>query len=294
MGRTPPGILDNHLNGAMQAVLTYASWGLVVVMLVLAWRRGKKERTPFYLFACLAAGVAAYAEPLYDVAFDLWFHDVNSHGARGAMWSHFTAYDIVQPNWTHSGYMILYANAALFIGHKIAKGVWGRRELFMLFGVEFLLSCTIEMIAINGNAYEYWGPHQFRVFQYPLVIGVLEAAQVTTFTVVACLLWKRVRSWVGLLGLFALFPITFFGVNFGVGSPVIIALHLNDPGSTGFIVACATLISIAWAVALVYGVSMFLPAEPESSLPPGSVDLRARSNVQEGAWEGVAAALADE
>ena len=267
MGRTPPGILDNQLNGVMQAVLTYVSWGLVVVMLVIAWRKGKKERTPFYIFACLAACVAAFAEPLYDVAFDLWFYDVNALGQAGAMWSHFTAYDIVQPNWTHSGYMILYANAALFIGHKIAKGNWGRRELFMLFGVEFLLSCAFEMIAISGNAYEYWGPHQFRVFQYPLVIGVLEAAQVTTFTVIASLLRKRLRSWVGLLGLFALFPITFFGVNFGVGSPVIIALHLNDPGSTSLIVAIATLISMAWAVALVSGLSLFLPKDEQESLP---------------------------
>jgi hypothetical protein len=267
MGRTPPWIMDNELNEVMQAILTYVSWALVIAMLVIAWRLGKKERTPFYLFACLAAGVAAFAEPLYDVAMDLWFYDVNSHGSAGAMWSHFTAYGIVQPNWSHSGYMILYANAALFAGHKIARGIWGRRELLRIFGFEFLLSCLFEMIAINGNAYEYWGPHQFRVFQYPLVIGVLEAAQVVTFTVVACLLWNRVRSWVGLLGLFALFPITFFGVNFGVGSPVIIALHLNDPGSNGFIVACATLISIAWAVALVYGLSMFLPKEREESLP---------------------------
>jgi hypothetical protein len=275
MGLTPPSIMDNQLNEVMQAVLTWVSWGLVIVMLAIAWRQGKKERTPFYVFACLAAGVAAFAEPLYDVAFDLWFYDVGSHGNPGAMWSHFTAYGIVQPNWSHSGYVILYANAALFVGYKIAKGMWGRRELFMLFGVEVFLSCLFEMIAISGNAYEYWGPHQFRVFQYPLVIGVLEGAQVVTFTVAACLLWNRVRSWVGLLGLFALFPITFFGVNFGAGSPVIIALHLNDPTSTSFIVACATLISIAWAVAWVYGVSMFLPKEREQARESVSAPLPA-------------------
>lgn len=291
MGRTPPTVMDNQLNEVMQAVLTYASWALVVVMLVVAWRLGRKERTPFYLFACLAACVAAFAEPLYDVAMDLWFYDVSARGAPGAMWSHFTAYDIVQPNWSHSGYMILYANAALYAGYKIANGIWGRKELFVVFGVELLTSCVFEIIAINGNAYEYWGPHQFRIFQYPLVIGVLEAAQVVTFTVVACLLWNRVRSWVGLLGLFALFPITFFGVNFGVGSPVIIALHLNEPGSTSVIVALATLTSIAWAVALVYGVSLFLPKEQASERTPAQdVDLRPTEGepVQQGA-----AAVAD-
>ena len=37
MGATPPTIIDNELNEVMQAILTYASWGLVAVMLVVAW-----------------------------------------------------------------------------------------------------------------------------------------------------------------------------------------------------------------------------------------------------------------
>jgi hypothetical protein len=78
-------------------------------------------------------------------------------------------------------------------------------------------------------------------------------------------------------------------VNFGVGSPVIIALHLNEPGSTNVIVALATLISIAWAVALVYGVSLFLPKEDQASVP-GRNNVVLRQTEREGVRAGVAAA----
>lgn len=260
MGVTPPDVMKHELNETMQAVLTYVSWALVVVMLAIALWKLQKERTPFYLFAMLAAGLAAFAEPMYDVAFDLWFRDA-VNGQPGGMWSHFTAFGVPQPNWTHSGYIILYANAALYAGYKIANGMWGRRALFAIFAVEVFTSCVFEIIAINGHAYEYWGPHQFRIFEYPLVVPLLEGAQICTFTVVACLLWKRVRSWVGLLGLFVLFPVTFFGANFGLGWPMIISLHLNDPASTPNIVRIGTLISIALVFVWVYGVSMFMPKE---------------------------------
>ena len=70
----------------------------------------------------------AFAEPLYDVAFDLWFYDVDGDGKAGAMWSHFTAFDVVQPNWTHSGYIILYANMTLYAGHRIIRGHDDRRS----------------------------------------------------------------------------------------------------------------------------------------------------------------------
>ena len=37
----------------------------------------------------------------------------------------------------------------------------------------------------------YWGPHVLRVFHYPLVIGVLEAAQMICFAVAASQLRQR-------------------------------------------------------------------------------------------------------
>ena len=102
MGRMPAAVMTHPLDLTWQAIFTWVSWAIVLAMIAIAVWLGRRQRTPFYLFAVLAAGVAAFAEPLYDVAFDLWFYDAHRDGSPGAMWSHFTAFGVVQPNCTPS------------------------------------------------------------------------------------------------------------------------------------------------------------------------------------------------
>ena len=68
---------DHPLNLTMQAILTYGSWSLTLVVLAIAVRMGLKEKTPFYVYVVLAAMVGAFAEPLYDEGLMLL-----RHGAR--------------------------------------------------------------------------------------------------------------------------------------------------------------------------------------------------------------------
>jgi hypothetical protein len=245
----PP--VDHELNLTTQAILTYGSCALTAVILVIAIWMGMRELTPFYALLVLAALVGAFAEPLYDVAMMLYFYSTEG------MFTHFTAFDIPQPIWTHSGYVVLYAAPAIYITHQIARGTMTRRKLFVWAGITLLESAAFEMIGINGGLYSYWGPHVFRIFQYPLVIGALEAAQVICFAVAASQLRARCTGQWQLLGLFVLFPCTFFGANFGAGWPTIIALHLEN--SSTAVIAAGTVVSIGFAVALVQAAASFLP-----------------------------------
>lgn len=247
--------IDHPLNQTMQDVLTFGSWGLTAALLAYAVRKGLREQTWFHPLVVLAAMVAAFAEPLYDVAMDLYFYSTPD------MQTHFTAFGIPQPVWTHSGYAVLYASAALFLADRIHRGVLTRRGLFLGAGLELLMSCTFEMVGINGDTYAYWGAHEFRIFHYPLVIGVLEAAQVATFAVVASQVRRRSTSQLGLLALFPLFPVVFFGVNFGCGFPTIVSIHLESHSRLG--VALASLVSMALAAGVVRIASTFLPTQVE-------------------------------
>jgi hypothetical protein len=245
----PP--IDHPLNLTTQAILTDVSWGLTAVLLVVAIWMGVRERTPFYALLVLGALVGAFAEPLYDVAMMLYFY------STPGMWTHFTAFDIPQPIWTHSGYVVLYAAPAIYIARQIARGMMTRRTLFVWAGITLLESAVFEMVGINGGLYAYWGPHVFRIFQYPLVIGVLEAAQVICFAVAASLLRARCTGQWQLLGLFVLFPCTFFMANFGAGWPTIIAVNLEHTSTP--VIAAATVVSIGLAVILVRMCAAFLP-----------------------------------
>lgn len=246
----PP--IDHELNLTTQAILTDVSWGLTAVLLVIAIWMGVRERTPFYALAVLGALVGAFAEPLYDVAMMLYFY------STPGMWTHFTAFDIPQPIWMHSGYVVLYAAPAIYITRQIARGLMTRRTLFVWAGITLLESATFEIVGINGGLYSYWGPHVFRIFQYPLVIGVLEAAQVICFAVAASQLRARCPGQWQLLGLFVLFPCTFF-----------MALeHTSTP-----VVAAATVLSICFAVVLVRAAASFLPPRSAAAAEAGASSL---------------------
>jgi hypothetical protein len=234
----------------MQAILTDLSWALTAVLLVIAIRMGVRERTPFYALLVSAALVGAFAEPLYDVAMMLYFY------STPGMWTHFTAFDIPQPIWTHSGYVVLYAAPAIYIARQIAHRTMTQRTLFVWAGVTLLESAAFEIIGINGGLYSYWGPHVFRIFEYPLVIGVLEAAQVIVFAVAASQLRARCTAQWQLLGIFVLFPCTFFMTNFGAGWPTIIAVHLKHTSTP--VIAAATVMSICLAAVLVRAAASFL------------------------------------
>jgi len=256
----PP--IDHPLNLTTQAILTDLSWALTAVLLVIAIRMGVRQRTPFYAVLVLAALVGAFAEPLYDVAMMLYFY------STPGMWTHFTAFDIPQPIWTHSGYVVLYAAPAVYITRQIVRGMMTRRTLFVWAGITLIESAAFEIIGINGGLYSYWGPHVFRIFQYPLVIGVLEAAQVIVFAVAASQLRARCTTQWQLLGLFVLFPCTFFMANFGAGWPTIIAVHLEHTSTP--VIAAATVVSIGLAVMLVRMSASFLPqgaADDAEGLP---------------------------
>ncbi|BBX53112.1 hypothetical protein GCM10009645_54380 [Mycolicibacterium poriferae] len=274
MGRMPIDVMQHPLDLVWQSIFTWLSWGIVAVMLVVAVQMGRKQRTPFYVIAILAAGVGAYAEPLYDVAFDLWFYDAQAGGAPGAGYMHFSAFGVVQPIWTHSGYVILYATACLYAGRRIYEGRLGRRGLFTVWGIEIAASCLFEIIGTGTGVYTYYGPFVARIWNYPLVIGVLEGTQVVLFTVVAVLIWRQVSSAWGLLSLFVVFPMTFFAANFGVGAPVIIAMHLDGGHATVPVIWIATLATIGLCAVVVNGLSRFLPQTPVGPLP---VDLPDRA-----------------
>ncbi|MCW2614935.1 MAG: hypothetical protein JWN08_1929 [Frankiales bacterium] len=259
MGRMPPEVLMRELDLTWQAVFTWASWAIAMAMLVIAVRMGVKQRTPFYALAVLAAGVAAFAEPLYDVAFDLWFYDVDAAGQAGAMWSHYSAFGVVQPNWSHSGYIILYAAVALYAGRRMYEGRLSRRGLFLIWAGEITTSCVFEIIGTGTNVYAYYGPYELRIGNYPAVIGVLEGTQTVLFTVLAVQIWRRVNSAWGLTSLFLAFPITMFGANFGIGSFLIIALHLDGGEFSSTLVWLATFLTMGLCFVAVRGASLFLP-----------------------------------
>jgi hypothetical protein len=263
-GRLQP--VDRPLNLTAQDFFTYGSWILTAALLIFTIVLWRRERSPYYLLMVVAAMVAAFGEPLYDEMMALYFYNVDQAG-NFVLQSTFTAFNIPQPNWAHSGYAILYGFPAVYIARMIHLGTMTKTKLYAVAALSFVESCAFEMIGINAGAYAYWGPHVFRVFDYPLVIGMLEMAQVMVFAVAAAELRKRVREPWQLAAVFMVFPFTFVAANYGGGMAMIVGLHAEN--ASEFIRYATTLISMGCAVLLVRLAASFLPATVEPRTPAG-------------------------
>jgi hypothetical protein len=255
--------IHHHLNLTGQNVLTIASWVLTGVLFVVAVGLARREKgSPFYVLMVLASMVAACAEPLYDTGFSLYFY--STHGMQRS----FTAFGVPQPVWAYSGYAVLYAAPAIYIVRKIQQGGLTRRGLFAVAGVEFLMSCVFEIAGINMGTYTYWGPHVLRIAHYPVVIGILETAQVVCFAVAAAHLRERARNVWDMCALFVIFPCTFYLANFGAGAAVIIGIHAQH--TTQAIVYLTTVASIGCAAALIRLAASLLPGAGSAPATSGA------------------------
>jgi hypothetical protein len=262
----PTAPFEAHLNLVSQNVMTWASWILTAVLLAYTIYLWRTHRTPFYLLVVLATMVGAFGEPLYDEAFSLYFYTRGTANGPSNLYSLFTAFDVPQPVWTHSGYALLYALPAIFILLRIRQGKLTSRAIWAWAAVTLVESCAFEMIGINIGTYTYWAPQVLRIANYPIVIGILEAAQVVLFAIAASHLQARAKSRWSQLGIFVVFPVTFFGANFGAGVAVIVAIHTQGAGQA--VVVAATLVSIGLAVALIRLASKFIPTVPNLANAP--------------------------
>lgn len=273
MTRVPHDVMFHDLDLLWQSIFTILSWAIVAIMLAIAARMCLTQRTPFYVIAMAAAGISAFLEPIYDVVFDLWFYDAHN-GALGAAWTHFSAFGVPQPNWTHSGYIVLYASACLYVGRRMYEGRMTRKDLFGVWILEIVTSCVFEIVGTGTNVYTYYGTYVLRIWHYPLVIGILEGTQVVVFTLAAVTIWRRTSSMIGLLGLILVFPATMLGTNFALGGPLILALHLDDVTARTGLMWAGTLASITLCVVAVYALGNMLPRprDLQNGLPESFAD----------------------
>ena len=118
-----------------------------------------------------------------------------------------------------------------------------------------------------------------RIWHYPFVIGVLEGTHVVLFTVLAVNLWRRIKMGWGMSSLLAVHPITMYGANFGLGAPLIIALHLNEPDFSSGLVWATTFLVYGLCALAVFGASKFLPKPIEQDEEPAAVRRRVAAAV---------------
>ena len=250
---------DHPLNLTMQTVATVVLWAATALILGIAVRRSLRERTAFPVIVVLAVAAGSIIEPMYDIAYHLlWYIP--------GQWTLFTSFDLPQPVWVMPAYVVVFAGPTLFLYPRLERGM-RRADLFKYAALTAFTTALFETIAINLDLYTYYGEHPFRLFDYPLWISAMEAAQITGFAVLATAFKRRVQGQVRLLGLFVLYPAHFAFALLGAGFPCLIAI--NAPNPSTWLIWGTGVLSIGFAVVSLWLVSLLNNAPADDRQPTG-------------------------
>jgi hypothetical protein len=229
---------DLALNTAMQTVATVVLWGGTIALLAYAYRLARQERSLFPLLLVLAVATGSLIEPLYDIAYHLFWLD------NGRQWTLFTAFGLPQPVWVMPAYVMVFALPALLLYRRLMAG--DPVSIALKFGLALSFTTAMfETIAVNVDLYTYYGKAPVALFGYPLWIGFMEGGQIASFAVLAAVLRQRATRPVHGLGLFVLFPANFAWTTLGAGFLTLMAI--NTPHPSTFVMWLTAPISVAFS-----------------------------------------------
>jgi hypothetical protein len=208
----------NHLT---QAVFTPLTWTLAAVVLIVAWRLGKRHNSWVPVAMVLAAAVNSLNEPLFDKVYHLFWYSPGQ-------WSLLSTYGYPQPVWVMSAYIVYYCVPGLFIWHKLRTGS-SRQFGFKAVLVTAVWGATFESLAIALGTFTYFGPHAFRGFNnYPLWLGLMEASHIVIWTMVLAFFTPLLNGARALL-VVPIFAASFSTVMYGAGGLGLAAVNVGHP-----------------------------------------------------------------
>jgi hypothetical protein len=254
----PPYHLE--LNTTMQTIATVVLWAGTIALLAYAYRLARQERSFFPLLLVLAVATGSLIEPLYDIAYHLFWLD------NGRQWTLFTAFGLPQPVWVMPAYVMVFGLPALLLYRRLMAGA----PVSLAYAFALVLSFTtavFEIIAINIDLYTYYGEAPVRLFGYPLWIGFMEGGQIASYAVLAAILRHRATRPVHGLALFVLFPANFAWDTLGAGFLTLMAINTPDPST--LVMWVTVPISVAFSATSLWWTTHLLERQ-RASLPTHS------------------------
>jgi hypothetical protein len=250
MHAVPVPPVDQTLGTTGQAVLTVVTAVVAVVALSLIVRMARRERTVWPIVIGVGGILCLGLEPIYDNLFNIWFYDA------GDIWKAYTSYGMVQPVWVPITYVWCYGSLAIYAARRVDRGLT-RAGAWRLAGVFMVVYTIFEFVGINLGVYEYYGPHPFRVFNFPVWVSVSNGS----IGMIAGILIARLRPLLAGRQIWALVPVVpavFAMVSFGGSFPALVAM--NAPDAPTAVIWLAAIASMALEFSMLHLASLLLPA----------------------------------
>lgn len=244
---TPP--IHTSVNSAGQVIDTI---GVIVGLIIIATavvRLQRRWRTWAPLVLVLSTLGAAFIEPIFNVASNLWYF-------KPGQASLYTSFGISQPSWVIFSYAAAYGGLGLLVWSQVEKGAT-RLQLAKLAGVLWCGFVVLEIVNIRLGTYEYFGPQPFRVAGFPVWIAAANVA-ICLAIGVGCARLRRVVSGGQIWVLLALGPLAVSAGLVGTEFPTLNVLHTLNPPT--WLIYASAVVSTALAVGMGWIACQFIPA----------------------------------
>jgi hypothetical protein len=136
------------------------------------------------------------------------------------------------------------------------------------------IGIVTEIVCITLGTYEYYGPHPFRVLNFPLWIAVANAVVGMVSGILAARL-RPLLSGAQVLVYVALVPVTMTMIQFGTGFLALDAINAANP-PTWLLYVTAT-ISMALAGGVAMAALKLVPAHAERAAVPTDAEVGSRA-----------------
>jgi hypothetical protein len=247
---------DVPVNPTGQLLLTILAVAIVLVAAVAAVRMSRSLSSWGPVATLVGSLLAGFIEPMYCITMHLWYY-------RPGQWNLVEAFGQSQPIWSWVTYGSFYGGLTLLVWWRIEKGA-RQAAIWRLTGILVVFFIVLEWLNIKIGTYEYYGPHPFRVFSFPVWIAFVNSA----IGIVAGIIAMRLRpvlsgrkAWAYIVVVPTVMPALMIGTTF-------LALDvINSPHPSTVLVYLAAIVSVGLAMTATYVATQILPAEVTAVAP---------------------------
>lgn len=232
----PPAAMLIPLGSAVY--YAYFNWLLAALVFVFLAREALRTRSAFPLAFTIAAAIGGLVEPIYDGNMHVLFPHIDSPA--------FEFYNIAYPWYEMIGESIM-AGPIYWMYLRFKRGI-ATRGLWGYFLIWWLYQILMEVPGNLTNSYIYYGPHPFRIFGFPVWLGLCLAFGIPLAGYVAHKLSEVLTGARLCLMVVVMIPVALFGSQL-IGWPMWVTLNGGRGLETNQL---AALVSLAFALSGYY------------------------------------------
>jgi hypothetical protein len=251
---TPP--VEMVMPQMANQIFTVANLAILAIFAIVLGRECVRSRSPLPILFLLGGMLGVFTEPFFDLMVCAWYPQVNS----GVSVVH--AFNVAVPIWLIAPWGFYIGGQAYYVFRALVRGLRSA-TLWLLLPIFWFTNVAFEIPGLQLGVYTYYGPQSFKVFGFPLWMGLSNAIMPITIAVVIYALRPILaghRVWLAL----PIVPLAGLAGGAAVGFPMWWALN-SGAGSAATLLATFVVFAIACLLLHVYTSLACIPAEERRS-----------------------------